>query len=126
MNLRAMANSITCTVNANIQATLCINQGYTITDDGTQIPSYERIPKIVDVQGLNTSDLMRLGDISQQGQYNSVYLDGMIDAQIRSLDKGEDTIEFVPQGETDPVKWRVVAVLERYTETWTKVAVCRQ
>lgn len=126
MNLRAMANSVTCTVNANIQATLCINQGYTVTDDGTQIPSYERIPKIVDVQGLNTSDLAHLGDVAQQGQYNAVYLDGLLDAQIRSLDKGEDTIEFVPQGETEPVKWRVVRVLERYTDLWTKVAICRQ
>lgn len=126
MNLRAMANSITCNVNANIEATLHINKGYKFTADGSQVPDYEEIKKIVDVQGLNTSDLMHLGDMAQQGQYNSVYLDGLLDAQIRSIGKGEDIIEFVPQGEEKPVKWRIVKVLERYTDLWTKVAICRQ
>lgn len=126
MNLRQIANSITSGVNPNQDAVIMLNQGFDITDDGRQVPSYQEVNVIAQVQGLNTSDLLHLDGFNQQGQYNSVYINGMLDAQIRSLAKGEDKIAFTPQGEAKTVEWRIIKVVERYNDLWTKVIVCRQ
>lgn len=126
MNLRQMANSITSGVNKNQEATLMTNTGYSFSDDGMQISSYESTSIIAQIQGLSTSDLAHLDGFNQQGQYNSVYINGVLDAQIRSMNKGEDKIEFIPQGESTPTEWRIIKVVERYNDIWTKVVVCRQ
>lgn len=126
MNLRAIANSVTCGVNHNIQATLRINTGYTIADDGSQVPSYTEQQVTIQVQALRTQDLIHLGDMAQQGQYVNVYINGLLDAQIRSLGKGEDLLTFTPPRETTTANWKVTLVGEGYSGSWTKVIVCRQ
>ena len=39
MNLRSIANSIITSVNPNQEAVLKINSGYTVDDEGNQIPN---------------------------------------------------------------------------------------
>lgn len=126
MNLRQIANSITCGVNPNIQATLRQNNGFTYADDGSQVPSYNELEVTVQVQALNTQDLIHLGNMAQQGQYTTVYINGLLDAQIRSLSKGEDILIFNPPRETTTATWRVVLVAEGCSGSWTGVLVCRQ
>lgn len=126
MNLNAIANSIIVAVNPNIQATLRSNQGYVEADDGSQVPSYLESEVTVQVQSLTANDLMHLDNMTQQGEYNSVYINGVLDGQRRSLGKGEDQLVFVPQGESVATAWRIVKVDERYSGLWTKVIVCRQ
>ncbi|QHJ85271.1 MAG: hypothetical protein [Caudoviricetes sp.] len=126
MNLRQIANSITCGVNPNIQATLRQNNGFTYADDGSQVPSYNESTVTVQVQALNTQDLIHLGNMAQQGQYTTVYINGLLDAQIRSLSKGEDILIFNPPRENTTATWRVVLVAEGYSGSWTRVLVCRQ
>lgn len=127
MNLAMIANSAIVGVNPNQSATLYFNTGYTTTDDGMQIAGYEEKACNVQVQGLNTSDFAHLENMTQQGEYNTVYINtGLLDAQIRSLGRGEDKLSFMPQGETNAVEWRVLKVVERYMNVWTRVIVCRQ
>lgn len=126
MNLRQMANNLTCGINPNIQATLRQNTGFTIGDDGSQVASYTESEVTVQVQALNTQDLIHLGNMAQQGQYITVYINGLLDAQIRGLSKGEDILSFVPPRETNTATWRVVLVAEGYSGSWTRVLVCRQ
>ena len=64
MILRQIANSITCGVNPNIQATLRQNNGFTYADDGSQVPSYNESTVTVQVQALNTQDLIHLGNMA--------------------------------------------------------------
>lgn len=127
MNLAMIANSVIVGVNPNQSATLYFNGGYTTTDDGMQEPSYTTKTANIQVQGLSTADLDHMDIATQQGEYNFVYINtGLLDAQIRSLGKGEDKLTFVPQGERESVEWRVLKVIERYMNVWTKVLVCRQ
>lgn len=126
MNLRAIANSLTCSVNPNIDAILKQNNGYTYGADGSQIPSYTESNVIIQVQALHTQDLIHLGDMAQQGQYCTVYINGLLDAQIRSLAKGEDLLTFSTPRENDTATWKVTLVAEGYSGAWTRVIVCRQ
>ena len=120
MNLRAIANSVTCGINPNTQATLKQNNGFLVADDGSQVASYTEIPVTIQVQALSTKDLLHLGDMAQQGQYTTIYINGLIDAQVRSLAKGEDLVVF------DDTTWKVTSVEERYSNIWTRALVCRQ
>lgn len=125
MNLRAIANSITRGVNPNnTQAILCTNMGYTIARGGVQTPSYTESPIEIQTQSIESDELDHLNLVSQQGQYNFVYANGLISAQRRSLDKGEDLLKFKPYGENDVVTWKVVKVMESYPD-WVKLLVHR-
>lgn len=126
MNLRAIANSVTCAINPNIEATLKQNNGFSYGDDGSQIPSYTESKVIIQVQALHTLDLIHLGDMAQQGQYCTVYINGLLDAQIRSLSKGEDLLIFDTPREEGLATWKVNFVAEGYSGAWTRVLVCRQ
>lgn len=123
MNLRAIANSITRAINPNnTQAVLMTNDGYSIAAGGIQQPKY--IESIIEIQtqSIESDQLDHLNLVSQQGQYNFVYANGLISAQRRSLNKGEDMLRFKPYGEDEEVTWKVVKVLESYPD-WVKVLV---
>lgn len=125
MNLRAIANSITRGVNPNnTEATLASCTGYTIVAGGKQVPQYSESVIEIQTQSIESDQLEHLNLSSQQGQYNFVYANGLISAQRRTLNKGEDLLKFKPYGEDDVVTWKVVKVLESYPD-WVKVLVHR-
>ena len=127
MNLRAIANAYTRGINPNTtDATLMTNVGYTYSDSGKQIPSYNSYPDIeIQVQSLESKDLEFLASImTQQGQYTFVYANNLVSAQRRTLDKGSDLMIFKPYREDEFVAWRVVKVVESYPD-WVKVLVVR-
>lgn len=125
MNLYAIANSITRAVNPNnTQAILMTNMGYQIIRGGKQVAIHDSAPIEIQTQSIESDQLEHLNLINQQGQYNFVYANGLLSAQRRSLDKGEDYLIFKPYGEEQNAVWKVVKVMESYPD-WTKVLVHR-
>lgn len=125
MNLKAIANSITRGVNPNnTEAILASCTGYTIAAGGKTVPQYLESVIEIQTQSIESDQLEHLNLSSQQGQYNFVYANGLISAQRRTLNKGEDLLKFKPYGEDDVVTWKVVKVLESYPD-WVKVLVHR-
>ena len=114
MNLRAIANSLTRGINPNnTTAILAKNDGYTVAAGGIKTPKY-----------IESKDLQHLNLTAQQGQYNFVYANGLISAQRRNLDKGEDLLKFKAYGEDEVSTWKVTKVMESYPD-WVKVLVHR-
>lgn len=121
MRVRMMANSITRGVNSNIpDATLLTNMGFTIAPNGKQLPSYANSTIEIQTQSIETEQLQHLNLVSQQGQYSYIYTNGLISAQRRTLSLGSDLLVFAPYGESDTVAWRVLKVIESYSD-WVKL-----
>ncbi len=121
MRVRMMANSITRGVNLNIpDATLLTNMGFTIAPNGKQLPSYANSTIEIQTQSIETEQLQHLNLVSQQGQYSYIYANGLISAQRRTLSLGSDLLVFAPYGESDTVAWRVLKVIESYSD-WVKL-----
>lgn len=125
MNLRGIANSVITSINPNIQATLRVNEGYTVDAAGNQIPKFSETEITVQPQSLSTQDLEHLNLISQQGQFIYVYANGRISALRRPMNDGNDQIVFTPYGEDEPVTWKVKQVIESFPD-WVKVLLWRQ
>lgn len=127
MNLNAIANAFTRAVTPNITVTLYQGGGYTVNDEGDQVPN----PYVTTVyddansQSLETRDLESLGIAFNAPQYNYVYLNTLAKPLSRVLQTGEDYLEFVAHNEIATSKWMVVRQMENY-QGWTKVLVCRQ
>ena len=113
MNLRAIANSLTRGINPNnTTAILAKNDGYTVAAGGIKTPKYIESTIEIQTQSIESKDLQHLNLTAQQGQYNFVYANGLISAQRRTLNKGEDMLKFKPYGEDGEVVWKVVKVME--------------
>lgn len=69
LKLRSIANSMTVAVNENTEALLKVADGFTVTPDGTQVPSYVQQERILQTQSMDVEDLAHLGFASQQGQF---------------------------------------------------------
>ena len=125
MNLRAIANSLTRGINPNnTTAILAKNDGFIIAAGGIKTPKYIESTIEIQTQSIESKDLQHLNLTAQQGQYNFVYANGLISAQRRNLDKGEDLLKFKAYGEDTVSTWKVVKVMESYPD-WVKVLVHR-
>ncbi|UQS93173.1 head-tail adaptor [Acinetobacter phage Brutus] len=116
LRLAKLANSVITAVNSNTEALLKVSTGFTVTPDGTQVPQYTVQPKVVQAQSMSVEDLKHLGFANQQGQFLSIYADGMIPAIRRAMQKGTSIIVMNPYGEAFPTEWQVKAVLESYCD----------
>ncbi|CAN7374534.1 hypothetical protein LJR220_003338 [Bradyrhizobium sp. LjRoot220] len=126
MNLRAIANSVTSAVSPNFAAKLFISTGHT-TVNFKQVPAYDKIDVVADVQALSSGDLRQLDSLNVQGAQKAIYLNGAALGISRIKQKGGDLIVFangtMPEGNT----WLVLASLEQWGgSTWCKVAVSLQ
>lgn len=127
MNLRATANSVTRVINPNYPATLFISTGNTVGPDFKQVPTYDTIPIIAQVQPLSSKDLRQLDALNIQGADKSIYLNGAALGVNRIKQRGGDIIVFqegaLPEGNT----YLILANLEQWQgATWAHVAVVLQ
>ncbi len=122
LRVRALANTMTVAVNENIEALLRVSTGYTVSDDGTQIPSYLTQPKVIQTQSMDVEDLAHLGFANQQGEFMLAYADGMIPAIRRGLQLGTTFLVIKPYGEDDPTEWYVKKIVESYND-WVKILI---
>lgn len=120
MNLRAIANSATQSINPNTPVTVKVSSGYT-TDPATrrQVPAYTIETGQANIQALDGKDLKQLDGLNIQGTIRAAYLYGNLAGVVRPDSKGGDLVEFNSQS------WLVVKVLETWPD-WCKVAIVYQ
>lgn len=125
MKLRSLANSITKTVNPNLQAVRRRSSGYTTRSDGSRIPLYADVPVTLQVQALSFGDIQKIDGLNIQGVRRKIYTDGVLSGLIRVGQKGGDVIVFpdgaLPEGNT----WLCVHVLEQW-DSWCAVVITLQ
>ena len=120
MNLRAIANAATQSINPNKPVTVKVSNGYTI-DPATrrQVPAYTVETGQANIQALDGKDLKQLDGLNIQGTIRAAYLYGNLAGVVRPDSKGGDLVEFNSQS------WLVVKVLETWPD-WCKVAIVYQ
>lgn len=120
MNLRAIANSATQSINHNTPITVKVSSGYTI-DPVTrrQVPAYTVETGQANIQALDGKDLKQMDGLNIQGTIRAAYLYGNLAGVVRPDSKGGDLVEFNSQS------WLVVKVLETWPD-WCKVAIVYQ
>lgn len=120
MNLRAIANSVTKSVNPNVSAQIFKSIGNTTADDGSMTPSYaEAVTMDVQKQAVSQRDLQHIDNLNLQGVFVSIHTNGNWCGLGRKKDEGGDL--FVIGDDT----WLVVAVPENWPD-WTRVVACLQ
>ena len=121
MNLHSIASSLIGAVNPPQQVVVKLSTGSSIDPSGRQVPSYA--PDLIitaQVQSLTAKDIRQVERLNLQNVQNTIYLNGQLNAIVRSLNKGGDLVVL-----GDGTVYLVVAVLEQWPD-WVKVAVTLQ
>lgn len=125
MNLHGLVRSAINTVNPDQLITLKRSNGYITDKAGKQIPQYETLKGMAQIQAMSSSDLRHTDNLNIQGTMRAVYLQGNWCGVVRADQKGGDILEF-GQTPNSPVQtWKVVSVVETWPD-WSKVIVCLQ
>ena len=120
MNLNAIANSVTRSVNPNIEISILKSTGYTIGTGRKQTPTYAAsVTAYGNMQALDGKDLQQVSGLNIQGTIGALFVNTDIKGSSRPDGTGGDLVQF--SGET----WLVVKVLESWSG-WTKAAIVRQ
>ncbi|UOO77929.1 hypothetical protein LVJ85_05565 [Neisseria sp. Dent CA1/247] len=125
MNLRAIANGITRSVNPNMEAQLLLNMGYRTDEAGKREPYFEQHNVTIQTQSLSSTERQEFDGLMQNGCMLSVYVTGQFAVLRRIEGKGADKLVFAPYGETEPTEWLIKQVSESWPD-WCKVVVWRQ
>lgn len=124
MNLHGVVSGAIGAVNPFITGTVQVSTGYTTSDDGSQVPTYDTFDDVqMQVQALTYRDLLQVEGLNLNGTRRAIYMNGRADGVVRSLMKGGDLIT-IADGANAGV-WLVAYVLEQWAD-WTKIAVTLQ
>lgn len=125
INVRGIANSMTQSVNPNVDCERWQSTGSTTAVTGKRTPTYAKARITVQAQALSYSDLQQLDGLNIQGVRRAVYCSAQVMSVVRVQQVGGDLLVFpsgvFPEGTT----WLAVHVLERWP-TWCKVALTLQ
>lgn len=117
--LRKIANGLTSAVNPNHNAVIKISTGFTVSEDGTQIPSYDEHTTILQLQAVPSSDLERFGFATQQSLFMYAYGDEFFEILNRQMGTGNAIVETVKYGDSTTHVWQVVKNAEPWFN-WSK------
>jgi hypothetical protein len=121
MNLHGIVSNTIAMVNPMETAMVQRSNGYTTDDSGRQVPTYAPLRQIrCQIQSLQYTDLMQIAGLNIQGVKRKIYLNGHLDAVIRSRREGGDLIQM-QNGDT----YLIVQVLEHWPD-WSCLAVVLQ
>lgn len=122
MNLATYAGPAVAAVNPTREVVWQASTGNTIDAAMQQVPSYAS-PETLDgqIQPMQYKDLQQTDSLNLQGTRRKIYLYGVKDGVVRSLQKGGDVIT-----DHDGATWLVAMVLEQWGEDWCAVAVTLQ
>lgn len=122
MNLRAIANAATRTVNPNLTVSWRAYSGYTISAAGKATPSYAAdAPLVAQVQALTRKEVEHIAAMNLSPCDRAAYVNGEIAAFDRVAQTGGDLLVF------EGVVWKAMAILEGWTTAgWMKVALVQQ
>lgn len=125
MNLHKIVRGAITAVNLDIPATLRRSIGYTVEEDGTQVPQYEEFTGKIQVQGINPKDLVHVNNMNIQGNLRTVWLFGNWFGIVRAGEKGGDILLFPAVKGGEDCEWLVVIQKEVFPD-WCSVIVCQQ
>ena len=125
INLRAVANSITSTINPNIPAVLKRSTGYTTDDAGVRVNAFTEQNIVIQSQSMTSKELQLVESLGLQGYTRAVHLNGNIEGLRRHVEQGADILRFKQHDDSEPMDWLVVQVMESWPN-WCRVLLCRQ
>ena len=125
INLRAVANSITSTINPNIPAVLKRSTGYTTDDAGVRVNAFTEQNIVIQSQSMTSKELQLVESLGLQGYTRAVHLNGNIEGLRRHVEQGADILMFKQHDDSEPMDWLVVQVMESWPN-WCRVLLCRQ
>lgn len=124
LDIFGLAGNITQLINERFTAQISYSTGTAPagpTNAFQATPTYNTVDVQIEVQAASSEDLKQIENISQQGDYRSVYVYGALNALNRPLQIGGDKLVFY--GAT----WLVTQQLEDWGNgEWSKVLVTRQ
>lgn len=122
MNLVAYTSGAIDAVNPRRPLTWQESTGFTTSPDGTQVPTYNApVTLLGQIQPITWKDLQQLDALNVQGTRRKIYLYGVKQGVVRSLEKGGDLL-------TDEAAnvWLVAQVMEQFSDEWCSVAATLQ
>lgn len=122
VNLRAIANRFTSTINPNISVLRHAYSGRTIAGSGKVKAGYASpVPLTAQVQALTKKEVEHIDNMNLSPCDRAAYVNGQVNAFDRVAQTGGDLLEF--EGRF----WLVMAILEGWTTAgWCKVALVQQ
>lgn len=128
-NLHGLVRGAINSVNPDISATYLASTGNTVATGGKQTPTYATgVPMRIQSQPVSTGDIRRYDFLSGQTISRAVWMFGVTQGIVRSMQLGGDLLKF-PQFNGGPVKtWLVKAVDETWSPdgSWCKVICIQQ
>lgn len=125
VNLRAIANSVTQSINPNVLCERWRSIGAVTADTGKREPVWSKAPLIVQVQAHTDKELRQLDLLNIGGVSRKVFCNAQVASLVRVAQKGGDLLVFpagvLPEGTT----WLCTVVHERWP-AWTTFAITLQ
>jgi len=126
MNLFALSGNAIAVVNPRRTATVKRSAGYSVAEDGSQVPAYRIYYNVpVQVQALSNDELHQIEGMNIQGNKCAAYVAGDYVGIVRLYGAGGDIFTI------DNQIWLVVTVLENWgppgdVDGWVKLALTNQ
>lgn len=122
INVRAIANRYTSTVNPNLTVQWRKYRGYKTLPGGKTAPSYATAAGLVaQVQALSKKEIEHIDSLNLSPCERAAYVNGQLQAFDRVAQTGGDLLYFENRW------WKVMAILEGWsTAGWCKVALVGQ
>lgn len=125
VNLRAIANAATRTINPNVTAMLYRSTGSVKAADFSRTPVYSSQSITLQVQALSFGDLRQAEGVNLQGTRRTIFVNGTIAGIIRPAQKGGDIVVFPPNLLPEGPVWLVAMVSEQWPD-WVKFIITLQ
>lgn len=124
VNLRAIANKMTQTINPNLSVGWRRYTGHAVGASGKVTPTYAAsVPLVAQVQALTKKEVEHLAALNLSTCERAAYVNGQIAAFDRLAQTGGDLLVF------EGAEWKAMAILEGWTGgavNWCKVALVKQ
>lgn len=130
-NLHGLVRGAITSVNPDIAAQYLASTGNTVAVGGKATPTYATaVPVRIQSQPVSTGDINRYDFLSGQGVYRAVYMFGITQAIVRSLQLGGDLLQFRYAGQQAVKTWLVKVVDEEWSSggsgDWCRVICVQQ
>lgn len=120
MNLHSIVSGAVGVINPFETVALSSSVGYTTNRDGSRIPLYATTSAQAQVQALQYKDLAQIDGLNLNGTRRKMYFYGEVDAVVRMLNEGGDTIT-----RGDSSVWLVAFVFEQWPD-WCSICATLQ
>lgn len=128
-NLHGLVRGAINSVNPDTAAQYLASTGNTVAPGGKQTPTYATaVPVRIQSQPVSTGDIKRYDFLSGNGVYRAVWMFGITQAIVRSMQLGGDLLQFMQGQGLASSTWLVKVVDEQWSPDggWCKVICVQQ